>query len=296
MLPSPWKCWYCSAFTAHEDKTQKMHFCPMKNRPRFCCSCQGLPTALCLFSTTARLKMFLSIISPAFLSLKTPLRNLSVQKTCRWYKTHCNMTAPLLAVLQHPKSLCSCWGDECKRALTLFLAPHTEKSNRISPVFYFCVCTLCIYKKMQTNLEMYFINTALIGCFPFYQQDRQKQLFRQPTLGSWDDAFGWREPFTCTIQHGTLGSSPTQSLLHPLGAAPFLVGTWGRKMMRRNPVGSSTPWHVVGRTAWELAAVGGWWDVLVNVVTSLLLSGEHREWWSCPFVEVLGNLQMKTYT
>lgn len=144
MTPSPWKCWCCSAFTAHEDKTQKMHFCPIKNRPRFCCSCQGLPTALCLFSTTAHLKMFLSISSPAFHCLETALRNSSVWKTCRWYKTHCIMTAPLLAVLQHLTSLCSCWRDECKRALRVFLALHIEISNWVT-LFPLCFSSMYAY-------------------------------------------------------------------------------------------------------------------------------------------------------
>lgn len=78
-------------FSIHSSRGQNTEdaFCPIKNRPRFCCSCQGLPTALCLFSTTAHLKMFLSISSPGFHCLETPLRNPSVWKTCRRYKTHC---------------------------------------------------------------------------------------------------------------------------------------------------------------------------------------------------------------
>lgn len=103
-------------------------------------------------------------------------------------------------------------------------SPHRKKQlgYSLSPMFYFYVCILCICKKRQTDLEVCFINTALIDCFLFYQQEREKQLFRQPTLRSWDDAFAWRKPFSCTIQHRIPGSSPhTKFAPIHLGLVPF---------------------------------------------------------------------------
>lgn len=157
-------------------------------------------------------------------------------------KTHCNTTAPLLAVLQHPTSLCSCCEDEGKRALRVFLAPHKGTSNWVFRMFYCFVCILCIFKKRQTNLEVCFTNTALIGCFLFYQQERKKQLFRQPTLRSWDDAFAWKKPFACPIQLGIPGSSPyTRFAPIHLGLVPFWWAPGGGRWWEGPQKRSGTP-------------------------------------------------------
>lgn len=101
-------------------------------------------------------------------------------------------------------------------------------------MIYFWVCILCIYKKGQTNLKVCFINTALIDCFLFYQQERGTA-FQAAHLEKLGWCFACRAP---DLHHpaGIPASSSKHRKFAPIFSHPFLVGTWGRKEMRRNTV------------------------------------------------------------
>lgn len=124
-----------------------------------------------------------------------------------------------------------------QEALRVFLALHIEKSNQIFPMFYFCVCILCIYKKRQTNLEVCFINNALIDCLLFLPAGERETAFQAAHL----EKLGWCLCLERALHLHHPGWDPWQQpphklCSHPLRAAPFLVGTRGRKVMRRSPV------------------------------------------------------------